>query len=85
MSVTNDTRRVIVQGVYELFEKEHSTAWGNEARVNRMVFIGTLYASPPVTMCTFLIWVPAFSVGHIQKHWVAMLFVEGFMSGFRIY
>ena len=31
---------MIVQGVYELFDKEYSTDWGSEARVNRMVFIG---------------------------------------------
>ena len=32
---------MIVQGVYELFEKERSTEWGNDARLSRLVFIGT--------------------------------------------
>ena len=40
--VTED-RRVIVQGVYELFEKETSTEWAGEPRVNRLVFIGTVH------------------------------------------
>ena len=40
LSVVGETRRVIVQGVYELFEKEPSTEWGSEGRVNRLVFIG---------------------------------------------
>ena len=40
VSVTSNTRRMIVQGVYELFDKEYSTDWGSEARVNRLVFIG---------------------------------------------
>jgi G3E family GTPase len=31
---------VIVQGVYELFEKEPSTEWADEQRINRLVFIG---------------------------------------------
>ena len=41
LSLVSETRRVIVQGVYELFEKERSTEWGEEARINRLVFIGT--------------------------------------------
>ncbi|XP_064386775.1 zinc-regulated GTPase metalloprotein activator 1-like [Halichondria panicea] len=40
LSVVGETRRVIVQGVYELFEKEPSTEWGSERRINRLVFIG---------------------------------------------
>lgn len=31
---------MIVQGVYELFEKEPSTEWDTEERINRLVFIG---------------------------------------------
>lgn len=31
---------MIVQGVYELFEKERSTKWEAEERLNRLVFIG---------------------------------------------
>ena len=41
LSLVSETRRVIVQGVYELFEKERSTEWGEEPRINRLVFIGT--------------------------------------------
>ncbi len=40
LSIIGETRRVIVQGVYELFEKEPSTEWESEDRVNRLVFIG---------------------------------------------
>ena len=40
LSLVGDTRRVIVQGVYELFEKERSTEWQQEPRINRLVFIG---------------------------------------------
>lgn len=31
-----------MQGVYELFEKERSTEWGDDKRLNRLVFIGIL-------------------------------------------
>ncbi len=31
---------MIVQGVYELYEKMASTEWGDEERLNRLVFIG---------------------------------------------
>ena len=41
LSVVGETRQVIVQGVYELFEKERSTEWLDQTRLNRMVFIGT--------------------------------------------
>ena len=40
VSLTNESRRVIVQGVYELFEKEPTTEWRDEERINRFVFIG---------------------------------------------
>ena len=40
ISLVGETRRVIIQGVYELFEKEPSTEWENEERINRLVFIG---------------------------------------------
>ena len=40
VSLVDETRRVIVQGVYELFEKERSTEWGDSTRLNRLVFIG---------------------------------------------
>ena len=40
ISLVGETRRVIVQGVYELFEKEPSTEWADEERINRLVFIG---------------------------------------------
>ena len=33
---------MIVQGVYELFDKEQSTDWGDDERINRLVFIGQL-------------------------------------------
>ena len=38
--MVGESRRVIVQGVYELFEKERSTEWLDQPRINRMVFIG---------------------------------------------
>lgn len=40
-----ETRRVIVQGVYELFERERSTEWEDQIRLNRLVFIG-IYIVP---------------------------------------
>jgi G3E family GTPase len=40
LSVVGETRQVIVQGVYELFEKERSTEWQQGAKLTRMVFIG---------------------------------------------
>ncbi|CAI8023895.1 COBW domain-containing protein 3, partial [Geodia barretti] len=40
LSVVGESRRVIVQGVYELFEKERSTEWHDQPRLNRLVFIG---------------------------------------------
>jgi G3E family GTPase len=40
LSVVDESRRVIVQGVYELFEKERSTEWHDRPRINRLVFIG---------------------------------------------
>lgn len=43
LSIIGKTKRVIVQGVYELFEKEPSTEWGDEERVNRLVFIGNFF------------------------------------------
>ena len=39
--MVGETRQVIVQGVYELFEKERSTEWQQGAKLTRMVFIGT--------------------------------------------
>ena len=42
LSVVGETRRVIVQGVYELFEKERSTDWEDQPRINRLVFIGII-------------------------------------------
>ena len=42
----SETRRVIVQGVYELFEKERSTEWQQQTRLNRMVFIGIVLNEP---------------------------------------
>ena len=50
ISLVGETRRVIVQGVYELFEKEPSTEWADEQRINRLVFIGRhLLASSPAS------------------------------------
>ena len=43
ISLVGETKRVIVQGVYELFEKEPSTEWGDEQRINRLVFIGEVF------------------------------------------
>ena len=40
ISLVGETRKVIVQGVYELFDKEPSTEWADEQRINRLVFIG---------------------------------------------
>ena len=43
LSLRNFTRRVILQGVYELFDKQETTEWCNkEERVNRFVFIGKI-------------------------------------------
>ena len=39
--MVGESRRVIVQGVYKLFEKERSTEWQDQPRINRLVFIGT--------------------------------------------
>ena len=38
----SSSRRVIVQGVYELYEKMTSTEWGDDTRLNRLVFIGEI-------------------------------------------
>ena len=35
-------RRVVVQAVHELYDKQQTTPWGNDDRINRMVFIGIL-------------------------------------------
>ena len=46
---------MIVQGVYELFEKECSTEWEDERRLNRLVFIGEgncLSYRTPLNTCT---------------------------------
>lgn len=40
LSLLGETRRVIIQGVYELFEKERSTEWDDTPRLNRLIFIG---------------------------------------------
>ena len=40
--MVDESRRVIVQGVYELFEKERSTEWHDHPRINRLVFIGII-------------------------------------------
>ena len=46
-----------MQGVYELFEKEPSTEWGNGERINRLVFIGEFVSATEIviqnnmTMC----------------------------------
>ncbi len=42
LSLVSETRRVIVQGVYELFEKERSSEWNDDERLTRLVFIGKL-------------------------------------------
>lgn len=40
LAVVNTTRRVILQGVYELYETEPTTEWGEETRTSRVVLIG---------------------------------------------
>lgn len=40
VSLTNSTRRIIVQGVNELYDKQPSTEWETEPRVIRFVLIG---------------------------------------------
>ena len=40
VSLVSESRRVIVQGVYELYEKEHTTEWKGDKRLCRLVFIG---------------------------------------------
>jgi hypothetical protein len=57
--VVGENRRVVVQGVYELFEKERSTEWQDQPRLNRMVFIGIYFIhtvnaiSISIVMCFF--------------------------------
>ncbi|XP_025109920.1 COBW domain-containing protein 1-like [Pomacea canaliculata] len=40
ISVPGETQRLIVQAVYELYDLHPTTAWQDEPRVNRFVFIG---------------------------------------------
>ena len=55
LSVVGESRRVIVQGVYELFEKERSTEWHDQPRLNRLVFIGTIYTAVIHRLCNSLL------------------------------
>ena len=43
LALLSNSRRVIVQGVYELYEKVASTEWMDDTRLNRLVFIGELH------------------------------------------
>ena len=43
LSLVTSTKKVILQGVNELYEMEPSTSWGDEPRINRLVFIGILH------------------------------------------
>jgi len=52
LSLYSSSRRVIVQGVYELYEKMTTTEWGDEARINRLVFIGEF----SLELVNLLIW-----------------------------
>ena len=39
--MVHSSRRVLIQGVYELYETEPTTEWAqDEPRINRLVFIG---------------------------------------------
>merc|ERR1711894_299745 len=40
LSVAGDDRRVLVQAVHELYDKQSTTPWGDSNHINRMVFIG---------------------------------------------
>jgi len=43
VSVAQEPRRVLVQAVQELVDRQPTTPWGNgEQRVNRLVFIGEI-------------------------------------------
>ena len=40
--MVHSSRRVLIQGVYELYETEPTTEWAqDEPRINRLVFIGS--------------------------------------------
>lgn len=67
ISLVGETRRVIVQGVYELFEKEPSTEWADEQRINRLVFIGErLLVSGPIHKISML---------HIEKQHAIIIII----------
>ena len=42
--MVDSSRRMLLQGVYELYETEPTTEWRqDEPRINRLVFIGEYY------------------------------------------
>ena len=44
LSMVDSSRRMLLQGVYELYETEPTTEWRqDEPRINRLVFIGEYY------------------------------------------
>ena len=40
LSLHSQPKRYILQGVYELYEKQETTLWEEGERINRLVFIG---------------------------------------------
>jgi G3E family GTPase len=40
LSIKNDSKRFVFQGVHMLFDGEPGKPWGTEARTNKIVFIG---------------------------------------------
>ena len=47
VSIAGDSRRAVVQGVHELYDKDHTTEWAaGEVRLNRLLFVGRNIDAP---------------------------------------